>query len=190
MGTDRFDGFNNFGNRVWEGVDEGQRSAKKFKYLMGVVSQTLVTTHLIVLGRLRELEAAQTAEEVQRLLEDIRGGQLNEAFRVEGLCDTLGGLGQGLIDRSWAAQGEGLFSDEDLAEIREFAEMLYDREDEVAKAYVDTLSAITDSAPDQSSLPDFREGLREIERKMTAQVVDFRAKASRFMTVSAGAAHG
>jgi hypothetical protein len=185
MTADPFAGFIQFSDRVWGGIDRGERSAQKFKYLIGIISRTLADTHSIVLQRLAAIEDAATPEDANRLLEGIRTEQLTEAFRVEGLCDTLGGLGEGLVNRSWHAVGEGTFSDAELADIRVFAERLHDRETEVASAYAEALSDVTRmNVSDQASLLDLKERIHLLDRALTDQVVDFRSKAKRFMSVS------
>ena len=185
MGQDLFADFDRFGDRVWAELEHGERSAQRFKYLVGVISRALVDTHRIVLKRLAAIGEAGTVGDAKRELEGIRVDELSEAFRVEGLCDTLGGLGEGLLRRTSDARYEGIFTDAELAGAETFAGMLADREYEAARAYANALSEVTELGYqlDETSLPALKERVAELERTMTNQVSDFRAKAERFMSV-------
>ena len=186
MAQDPFVSFEKFGDRVLAGLDQGERSAQKFKYLLGVINKTLVATHGMVISRLGAVRQAGTVQAAKALLEELRLEELAEAFRVEGLCDLLEGLGSGLESRVWRARTEGFFSDEELANIQLFARILYDREGEVAEVYRTVLTDVVRqySLLDEASLPELRRKAQEAEAMLTDQVSDFSAKADRFMQIS------
>lgn len=186
MGEDPFESYNRFADRVLGSIDRGEPSGKKFKFLMGVINETLVATHKLVIARLGALQDAMTAEEANALLERLRLEELTEAFRVEGLCDLLEGLGTGLIGRVEAARTEGVFSQEELSSVGIFAEMLYHREAEVATIYGNALSDITHPAGqlDEASLPELKRKANELQRLLTNHVSDFNAKADKFTKLS------
>jgi hypothetical protein len=183
---DPFATFRQFEDHVLQGVSRGERSAQKSKRLLGVINQTLVATHEIVISRLAKLENAESVADANELLEALRLENLTEAFRVEGLCDLLEGLGSGLLTRTSAARQEGWFSNNELDDIEEFAEALYDREAEVARIYADALSDVTSLAPvrDEASLLRVKSKAREMESALTDQVSDFNAKAARFLRLA------
>ena len=183
---DKFGDLGRFGDRILAGLDAGDRSAQKFKYLLGVINETLIATHRMVISRLAALRQATTVEQAKVLLEKLREDELTEAFRVQGLCDVLGGLGEGLRHRAWAAEREGSFSSEELADIKSFADTLYDREAEVARLYSSMLTGVTDQVGrvDKNSLPELQRRAQEMEALLTNHVSDFSAKADRFMRIS------
>jgi hypothetical protein len=186
MATDLFASFGRFGDRVLVGIDNGDRRAQKFKYLIGVINQTLVVTHGIVLDRLAKIGLASTVTEVVSHLEAMRQDELAEAFRIEGLCDALGGLGDGLTNRLWSARNDDGYDDPDLADVEHFARVLYDREHEVAGAYAATLSQLTGRIPtlNEANLPSLLSAAKQLESTLTSHVADFSAKAERLMRVS------
>jgi hypothetical protein len=187
VGEDPFAGFDRFGDYILNSLDGGDRSAQKFKYLLGLINVTLITTHGMVISRLAALRQATTAEEAKVLLKKLREKELTEAFRVEGLCDALFGLGEGLLNRTGAARGEGSLSSDELTDARSFARKLYDREAEVARLYSSVLTDVTDQVGivNKSSLPELQRRAREIEALLTDHVSEFSAKADRFTRVSA-----
>jgi hypothetical protein len=168
-------------------LDTRDRSAQKFKYLLGVINETLVTTHRMVISRLATLQHAETVEEAKALLEKLRLVELSEAFRVEGLCDLLEGLGNGLYSRVLAARKEGYFSGKELTDMQAFAMTLYDREDEVARVYSTVLTDVAGQGRllDENSLPELQGRAQEAEALLTAQLSDFSEKADKFMRLSA-----
>lgn len=185
MAQDPFASFGNFGDHVLAGLDGEERSAQKFKYLLGVINRTLVATHGMVISRLAALRQAETVQEARELLEKLRLSDLEEAFRVEGLCDALEGLGVGLNKRAYGARKEGFFSDKELSDVEVFALILSGREVEVAELYRTVLTDIISQEPrNERSLPDLRRRAEEAETKLTDQVSDFSAKADRFMRLS------
>ena len=52
-----------------------------------------------MIDRLHALRKAKSVEDAKAVLEQLRLEPLTETFRVEGLCDLLEGLGQGLLLR-------------------------------------------------------------------------------------------
>lgn len=186
MNRDPFEGFRAFENDVLDGLRAGERSAKKFKQLMGTINDTLVTTHSLVIGRLEALESATDVATARDLLEGLRAEALTEAFRVEGLCDLLHGLGEGLRNRTLDAEDEGLFPHDQLQGVNEFAWMLYDREAEVALVYAESLMELVNQRDglDDASLHELRAAAASARRRLTDDVSDFEAKARIFKKVS------
>lgn len=186
MSRDPFAGFRSFESAVLDGLRAGERSAQKFKQLIGTINDTLVTTHRLVIARLEALESASDLAAAREALAGLRAGELTEAFRIEGLCDLLGGLGQGLWARTCDAQQEGLFGDDQLEEVGQFAQMLYDRETEVAWAYARSLVELLDRGPglDDGSLAELRAAAASVRARLTDDVSDFEAKATIFKRVS------
>jgi hypothetical protein len=180
MAEDLFESYMRFGDRVWEGLDRHERPAQKFKFLLGIINQTLIATHTLVIARLRSLQEAKSVEDAKAVLEQLRLKPLTEAFRVEGMCDLLEGLGQGLLLRVHAAPGEGAYSAGELVDIEAFANRLILREDEVATLYSETLSALTSRRLDQASLPKLQADARTLEHLLTDHLSDFKSKADRF----------
>ncbi|MBW3579159.1 MAG: hypothetical protein KY462_15780 [Actinobacteria bacterium] len=184
--ADPFESFRRFEDHVLDGLSRGDRSAQKSKRLLGVINQTLVATHQIVIARLEKLQRAESIADANEVLEALRLENLTETFRLEGLCDLLEGLGTGLLARTWAARQEGSFADGELNDVEEFAHALYDREAEVARIYSDALSDLTALGPvtEPSALDKMRRKAASLEKQLTAHVSDFDAKADRFMRLS------
>ena len=184
MEEDPFASFGQFGDRLLRGVDEGDRSAQKFKYLVGVIDQTLITTHKMVISRLAALRQAKGIDDAKVQLETLRLEPLTEAFRVEGLCDLLEGLGTSLLTRAAQARSEGSFLPAELEQVESLGRVLVDREYEVTRAYQLTLRDITSRTVDEESLPEIKRKAEEVEVMLTSQVSDFAAKAERFTRLS------
>lgn len=186
MNGDPFDSFRAFESDVLDGLRDGERSAKKFKQLIGTINDTLVTTHGLVIGRLEALENAPDVATARDLVEGLRAEELTEAFRVEGLCDLLHGLGEGLRNRAIDAKTEGLFPQDQLQGVQEFACMLYDQEAEVARVYAESLLKLVNQGPglDDASLDELHSAAATARRRLTDDVSDFEAKARIFKQVS------
>lgn len=184
MSLDPFEDFEEFSNRVLGGVDRGDRSAQKFKFLLGVISQALVATHTMVMARVTAVEDASSADEAARAIDSLRSYELTEAFRIEGLCDTLGGLGEGLDRRTRDARSEGLFQQDELDRMETFAQMLLDREAELAAVYSGMLAALTSMTVSDGSLPAVKQEATALRMVLTSQISDFAAKAQRFTSLT------
>jgi hypothetical protein len=184
--SDPFASFRRFEEHVLQGLSREDRSALKYKRLLGVINQTLVATHTIVIARLERLEEVASAAQAQQVLESLRLENLTEAFRLEGLCDLLEGLGNGLLVRTWAAREEASFSTRELEDVETFAHSLYDREAEVARIYSDALSELTTfgSVDDPAALDRLKRSATRLKGQLTDHVSDFDAKAEKFMRLS------
>lgn len=180
---DPFASFLRFSEHVLQGLGGGNRSAQKSKRLLGVINQTLVATHGIVIARLDKLRQAESVGDVNAVLEALRLENLTEAFRVEGLCDLLEGLGSGLLARTWAARQEGFFTNSELQEAESFASALYDREAEVARVYSEALEDLTALGPvtSASEVEEVRRRAATLENQLTDHVSDFNSKADFFL---------
>lgn len=183
MSGDLFDSFSQFGDRILVGIDHEERPALKYKYLLGSINELLGVTHGIVVRILERVEKASGPDEARSALAELNMDALEESFRLEGLCDAFDAMGMGLSNLTWTSQTNGDSVAPDTAEIQEFARMLTDREQEVARIYSTQIQELV-NLDDFSDLPDLRRRVAEAKSKLTNQMADFAYKSQRFKRIA------
>jgi len=181
-----FDGFNRFGDRILLGIDRKERPASKYKWLLGQINELLKTTHGMVVEKLNRIEKAVNIETASVVLEELRFGDLQESFRVEGMCDTFFGLGVALAELNDRSNQEGAFSSAEMTDIADMAHTLTNREAEVAGIYVRELQGLTRQIGHISpkDLPEIKKKTHKVKKLLTDQMSDFDTKAKKFLRLS------
>ena len=133
-----FDGYIVFGRRVMIGANRNERPSIRYKRLLGLITELLRDTHALVVEKLEAIESADSWSEAQQLAQELRDEPLTDSFRAQGLCDAFAGLGQALdgLNEYTSVESPGAFSAEDTSTAATIAQMLADREREVARYYV------------------------------------------------------
>ena len=182
--SDLFDEFSRFGDRILHGIDEDERPALKFKYLLGKINELLNTTHGMVVRRLEKIEQANRPADAEAALAELRTDALEESFRIEGLCDVFESFGRTLDELAWRSKDSKDSVAPDLGEIHEFSYKLMDREQEVARIYTEELKSMVNLGGVAGDLPGLRKRASEAKKVLTDQMADFAAKANRFAIFS------
>ena len=181
---DLFEEFRRFGDRILAGIDQDERPALKYKYLLGQINELLHTTHGMVVRRLEKIENATGPAEAEAALADLGSDALEESFRIEGLCDVFDAHGRTLDELAWRSQDQNDSVAADIGHIHQFSQRLMDREREVARIYTEEIKAIVNLGGVQGDLQGLRDRAAEAKRVLTDQMADFAAKADRFTRVS------
>jgi hypothetical protein len=182
--NDLFDEFRRFGDRILHGIDQDERPALKYKYLLGQINALLHTTHSMVVRRLEKIEKATGPVEAEAALAELRTDALEESFRIEGLCDVFDSHGRTLDELAWRSEQQNDSVAPDLGQIHEFSQRLMDREREVATIYAEEIKAIVNLGGVGGDLDGLRARAAEAKEVLTDQMADFAAKADRFTRVS------
>lgn len=184
--NDLFDSFSHFGDRILHGIEQGERPATKFKYLLGSINEILGITHGMVVTVLETVERADSPAEAEAALAELRTEALEESFRLEGLCDAFDAMGRGLNDLYWRSKSNSDTVAPDLGEIDQFSMMLMDREQEVARIYSTEIKALANLGSLADDLPALRSRAAEAKKILTDQMADFATKTQLFKSVSRG----
>lgn len=182
--SDLFDEFSRFGDRILHGIEQDERPALKYKYLLGKINELLNTTHGMVVRRLEKIENAAGPNEAEAALAELRSDALEESFRIEGLCDVFDSFGRTLDELAWRSDEQNDSVAPDLGEIHKFSQSLMDREQEVARIYTDEIKAMVNLGGVDGDLPGLRKRAADAKKILTDQMADFAAKAVRFTSVS------
>ena len=181
--SDLFDEFSRFGDRILHGIDQDERPALKYKYLLGKINELLNTTHGMVVRKLEKIENAARPDEAEAALAELRSEALEESFRIEGLCDVFDSFGRTLHELAWRSMNQDDSVAPDLGEIQQFSVKLMDREQEVARIYTEEIKAMVNLGGVEGDLPGLQMRAANAKKVLTDQMADFTVKAQRFTSV-------
>lgn len=185
MPDDLFGGFMGFCDQIMGAADHGERHARKYKWLLGQISELLKTTHGMVVSRLEQIEDARQLEDAEQALAELNTQALEESFRLEGMCDTFEGLGNVLGNMASESEQSGELSANDVQAVYAFAGRLSYREQEVATIYTQEITEVADLlSSGAGDLQALQQRARVARVRLTDEMADFDAKARRFKRLS------
>jgi hypothetical protein len=173
------------------GIGNDERTARRYKWTLATITELLTVTHAIFIDYLDRLAESKTVSEAEEIMKEISEGVLEESFRAEGLCDAFEGLGEALAgvnyrtreDLSQAGKVTSL-SSSDVDESQGIASILANRENEVARLYVEEIQELRDTVRKQieigGSLEPILARADAARGVLTEQLANFQRLASEY----------
>jgi hypothetical protein len=191
MAESAFRPFIRFSRRVLAGIDDQERTSRRYKWTLATITELLSVTHSILLGRLDQLATTTSLAKAQSTMSEITDQVLEESFRVEGLCDAFRGLGdalRGVNYRTRQDQAPGsrgtILTGADVDESQAMADVLASREAEVARLYVDEIRDIREvldaEAAGAGDLTQVRARADAARQRLTDELAEFQLLAAAF----------
>jgi hypothetical protein len=186
-----FDGFIKFSRHAMVGIRRDERSARRYKWTLALITELLTVTHAIFLEYLDRLSQSTTLSDAEQVMRQITEGVLEDSFRVEGLCDTFEGLGDALLGVNYRTRQDlavpgrvASLSPHDVDDSEHLAQVLANREFEVARLYIQEIHELQETLDEQravnGSLQPVLARADSARAVLTEQLIDFQRLASDF----------